>query len=64
MGWPFLRLNNSPNYKSRDYLTPTNLDPDNTIKSTDPPNNVVETKHGVEDVVEYIIRNQRLEDSD
>ena len=40
---------------SRYDLTPTKLAPDNNTKAPDPPNDVVETKLGVVNVVEYII---------
>ena len=36
-------------------LTTNKLAPDNNANAADPPNDVVETKQGVENIAEYII---------
>ena len=41
---------------SQDDFTPINLAQDNNTKAPDPPNNVVETKQGVVNVADYIIK--------
>ena len=40
----------------RDDLTPTNQAPEDNTESMDLPTDVEETKQGVENIVEYIIR--------
>ena len=44
---------------SRDDFTTTKLAPDNNTKAPDPPNVVEDTKQGVVNVVNYIIREDR-----
>ena len=39
---------------SRDDFTTTKLAPDNNTKAPDPPNNVEETKQGVENIVNIL----------
>ena len=48
----------------RDDFTPTKQAPEDNTKSTDHPNDVVETKQGLANVAEYIIRDEKLVDSD
>ena len=45
------------NSVSRDDLTTTKLAPDNNTKTHDSPNDVEETKQGVVNIANYIIKN-------